>query len=294
MTRKKKKFTIFDFIVYFLLIIVFIITLYPFIFVFSMSVSSLDNVLKRSVSLLPKGFWLGSYIKLFKDGEIWVSYYNTIWYTVVGTTFTVIMTSIAGYVLSFKKLVFRRTLNLFFIITMYLSGGMIPSYLLVKALGMYNTRWAMVIPGVVMAYYIILARTFFESIPESLSESAAIDGAGMWTILLKIYLPLSKPIIAVLALYYAIFFWNNYFTALMYISDDKLKPLTLYLRRVLIQYSTSLQRNAAADASMAMNAGYNIQIKYACIIVAVIPIIMVYPYIQKYFVKGVMIGSVKG
>lgn len=291
---RRKKFTVFDFIVYFLLILVFIITLYPFIFVFSMSVSSLDNVLRRSVSFLPKGFWLGSYIKLFKDGEIWVSYYNTIWYTVVGTAFTVIMTSIAGYVLSFKKLVFRRTLNLFFIVTMYISGGMIPSYLLVKALGMYNTRWAMVIPGVVMAYYIILARTFFESIPESLSESAAIDGAGMWTILLKIYLPLSKPIIAVLALYYAIFFWNNYFTALMYINDDKLKPLTLYLRRVLIQYSTSLQRNAAADASMAMNAGYNIQIKYACIIVAVIPIIMVYPYIQKYFVKGVMIGSVKG
>lgn len=268
------------------------ITLYPFVYVFSMSISSLENVLNGSVWLLPKGFSLDSYKLVFENPEVWTSYYNTIWYVTVGTMINVSMTILAAYPLSRPGFFLKKYILILIAFTMFFGGGLIPTFLLVNELGLYNTRWAIVIPGAVSAFLIIVARTFFQSISEGLHESARMDGASEYRILANIYLPLSKPILAVLTIFYAVAHWNSFFSALIYLPERGLQPMQLFLMRVLVQNSQDILNDPAMmDAVERMN--FAAQLKYAVTIVVVTPILMIYPFLQKYFVKGVMIGSIK-
>jgi putative aldouronate transport system permease protein len=269
-----------------------IITLYPFVYVLSMSISDPIAVISQSVWLWPKGFSLGSYRMVFENPEVFRAYLNTIWYVVVGTGINVVMTILAAYPLSRPHFVLRGPFMLFIAFTMFFSGGLIPLFILIRQLGLYNTRWAVILPVAVQAWYIIIARTFFTSnIPESLHESARLDGAGEGAILLRIILPLSTPIVAVLALFYAVGHWNSYFYAMIFLPNKNLQPLQLYLVRVLTQFSEELVGQLGPGIE---RTSYAQQLKFAVIIVAILPIICVYPFLQKYFVQGVMIGAIKG
>lgn len=266
------------------------ITAYPLIYVFSMSISAPEAVIANTVTLLPKGFSLKAYEIVFKNSEIWRSYYNTVWYTVVGTTFSTVLTLMAAYPLSRKQFFLRKQLSFFFSVSMFLAGSMVPMYILINRLGLYNTRWAIVLPVGAAPYYIIVARTFLSGIPDSLYESAKIDGASEFTILRKIFIPLSKPIVAVLVIYYAVQQWNGYFTSMIYLPGRKdLQPLQVYLMKILIN-NESVGSQSISSASQSM---ISLQLKYVVIVVALIPILCVYPFLQKYFIKGMMIGAVK-
>lgn len=227
---------------------------------------------------------------VFKNKDIWLSYYNTVIYTVGGTAVSVLLTMLAAYPLSRRQFFLRRPLSLFFSISMFFTGTLVPMYLLINRLGLYNTRMAIILPTGAAAYYIIMARTFLSTIPESLYESAKIDGAGEFKILWKIFVPLSKPIVAVLVLYYAVQQWNSYFNAMVYLPNKNLQPLQLYLMKVLINNESAASGGAIGSASMSM---ISLQLKYVVIVVALIPILCVYPFLQKYFTKGMMIGAVK-
>ena len=268
-----------------------IITLYPFIYVISMSISNPYNVIAQTIWLFPKGFSLKAYGIIVTDVWLWRSYYNTLWYTAVGTLINITLTVITSYPLSRPRFSIRKPLMFFIAFTMFFGGGIIPLFILVNKLGIYNTRWAMVLPTAVSAWYIIIARTFFMStIPESLHESATLDGANEATILIRIVLPLSKPIVAVLILFYAVGHWNAYFYAMLFLPSKNLQPLQLYLMNTLVQSTGGLE----SLADMSDRSSLFIQLKYVVIVVSILPIICVYPFIQKYFVKGVMIGAIKG
>jgi putative aldouronate transport system permease protein len=266
-------------------------TLYPFIYVLSMSFSDQAHVIKRDVFLLPKGFTLSAYKSIMTNKYVWSSYYNTIWYTVVGTIVNVVMTVLAAYPLSRTTFVFRRFISLMITFTMFVSGGMIPFFIILTSLKLYNTRWALIIPFAVSAWNIIIARSFYETLPESLAESAKIDGANDIRILVKIMLPLSMPILAVISLFSAVGYWNTYFWAMVLLPNASLQPLQIYLYKLLIVLRQDLVSGLQIGVNRAAQAE---QMKYAAIIVTVLPILFIYPFLQKYFVQGVMIGSIKG
>lgn len=271
-------------VIYVLCVLAGVVTLYPFVYVFSMSISSAEHVLAQTVRLLPRGLSLSSYRTIFRTSEVWTAYGNTIWYTVVGTVVNIVLTICVAYPLSRKNFVLRKPLTFFIAFTMFFSGGLIPLFILVRNLGMHDTRLALVLPKAVIAYYVIIARTFFQhNIPESLNESAEIDGANDLRIIWSLVLPLSQPIIAVLH-------WNSYFHAMIFLPSLELQPLQLYLVRVLVAASPEMM--LGVEGTERTVAG--IQLKYAVIIVAVLPIICVYPFLQRHFVKGVMIGAIKG
>jgi putative aldouronate transport system permease protein len=274
-----------------ILLLAVIATLYPFIYVLSMSISDPFEVLNKTVFLWPKGFSLGSYQVLLENKSIWQSYMNTLWYTAVGTAISLVMTVLIAYPLSKGTFLLRGPLMVFITITMFFGGGMIPSFILVSQLHLYNTRWAIVLPVAISTWNTIIARTYFQGLPESLSESARIDGANDFRILASIVIPLSMPIIAVLTLFYAVGQWNSYFPALLYLADPKLHPLQLFLMRVLIQMRYELATALQVGVFRAVQVE---QLKYATIVVTVLPILCIYPFIQKYFVKGVLIGALKG
>lgn len=282
-----------DIVVYLGVLFAFIITLYPFVFVLSMSVSDPVAVARRDVFLFPKGFSLSAYRTVLSDPTVLRSYYNTIWYTGVGTALNLVFTVMAAYPLSKRNFSARRILMFLFVLTMFFSGGLIPLFVLVVKLGLYGTRWAIVIPTAIATFNLIICRTFFQTLPEELFECARIEGAGEWRIVWKIVLPLSKPIIAVMVLFYGISHWNSFFPALLYLPKSDLQPIQLYLRRVLIQASPeAVQQFETGEGGMGIMA--MVQIKFAVMIVAVLPIILLYPFLQKYFVKGVLIGALKG
>lgn len=268
-----------------------LVTLYPLIYVFSMSISAQEYVLRQEVWFLPKGFSLASYKLVFENQQIWTAYRNTLWYTTVGTIVNVLLTLLGAYALSRRQFFVRRQLSFLITFTMFFTGGMIPLFILINNIGLYDTRWAMILPTAVGAWYLIIAQSFFASLPESLEESAKLDGANDFVVFLRIALPVSKPIIAVLILYYAVGHWNSYFNAMLYLPSVDLQPLQMYLMKILTQASTELAGNMSAGIERD-----NIveQLKYATIIVAVLPVLCVYPFLQKYFVKGVMVGAVKG
>lgn len=268
-----------------------LVTLYPLIYVFSMSISAQEYVLRQEVWFLPKGFSLASYKLVFENQQIWTAYRNTLWYTTVGTVVNVLLTLLGAYALSRRQFFARRQLSFLITFTMFFTGGMIPLFILINNIGLYDTRWAMILPTAVGAWYLIIAQSFFASLPESLEESAKLDGANDFVVFLRIALPVSKPIIAVLILYYAVGHWNSYFNAMLYLPSVDLQPLQMYLMKILTQASTELAGNMSAGIERD-----NIveQLKYATIIVAVLPVLCVYPFLQKYFVKGVMVGAVKG
>lgn len=271
----------------------FVVTLYPFVYVLSMSISDPVAVVRREVFLLPKGFSLAAYRTVLNDPIVLRSYYNTIWYTGVGTALNLVFTVMAAYPLSKRNFSARRVLMFLFVFTMFFSGGLIPLFVLVAKLGLYGTRWSIVLPTVIATFNLIICRTFFQTLPEDLFECARIEGAGEWRIVHKIVLPLSKPIIAVLVLFYGVTHWNSFFWALLFLPTADLHPIQIYLRRVLIQASPEavqqFETGEAGEGVMAM-----VQIKFAVMIVAVLPILLLYPFLQKYFVKGMLIGALKG
>ena len=279
-------------LVYVISIFAFIITLYPFLYILSVSISDAQAVYAGEVFLLPKDITFAGYEQVLTEEGLWTAYGNTIFYTVVGTICNIVATCIAAYPLSRKEMIGRRFFNFMIVFTMYFSGGLIPSYLLITNLGFYNTRWVMIIPGLVSTYNIMVCRSAFASIPNEVMECAQIDGANDWQIFRSIAVRLITPTIAVLILYYAVGHWNNFFTALLYISDQELMPLQVLLRRVLIQASSELM--GGSNASAENQSAASLQIRYVTIIVTTLPILAIYPFLQKYFVKGVMLGAVKG
>jgi len=274
----------------FFVIFVIIVTLYPFIFIASASISEPGAVTRMEVWLLPKGINFSSYDRVLKDEQLWVTYRNTLWYVVVGTTINLIMTTLLAYPLSRRRFQGRRILMIAITFTMFFSGGMVPLFILVRSLHMINTRWALVIPSAISTYYLIITRTFFEGIPESMHEMATIDGAGEFRIFFQMFLPLSMPILATLILFYAVGHWNAYFNAMLYLSKENLYPLQIFLRKILLMYEANdLVLDIQVD-----RRDISRTIRYATIIISTLPIICVYPFVQKYFVKGVMIGAIKG
>lgn len=267
-----------------------LITLYPFWYVLVVSISEPYAVMRGDTMLLPRGIYFDSYKTVFIYPGIWLAYFNTIFYTTVGTAVSVFLTAMAAYPLSRKKFIFKRFFLFLITFTMFFSGGLIPTYYVVQHLHMINTRWALIIPGAIATWYVIIFKTFFMGIPDSLEESAKIDGASDLWILFKIILPLSKPVIAIIGLYYAVGNWNSFFSALIYLNDNELYPLQIILQQIIIQNDT----NRTVLSTSEIKEGFSTSVKYAAIIVTVLPILAVYPFIQKYFVKGVLIGSIKG
>lgn len=283
---------IFDFCNYLILGLLVIITLYPCYYVLVASVSDPVKAFSSNGLLLyPKGFSLGSYLEVLKNEQIWIGYKNTIFYVAAGGLLSVFLTVTAAFGLTRKGLPGKNLLMFLIMFTMYFSGGLIPTYLVVKGVGLLDSPLSMILVNAVATYNLIITISYFRNMPESLEEAAKIDGADDYTVLFKIMVPLAKPIIAVISLYYMVAIWNNFMTALLYLNDRKLFPLQMILREILIQNNTSqLAAVGAADDSQAFSEN----LKYATIVVSTIPILCVYPFIQKYFVKGVMIGAVKG
>ncbi|MDR0267412.1 carbohydrate ABC transporter permease [Paenibacillus sp.] len=285
---------IFNVMIYIILSLVTVIVLYPLVFVFSASFSDPQTVLRGEMLLWPKGINLNSYAKIFQNHDILTGFANTILYTAVGTLLNLVMTVMAAYPLSRKDLVGRNWIMALFVFTMFFGGGLIPTYLLIKNLGMLNTFWVMIIPGAVSIWNIIIMRTFFQqSIPYELQEAATIDGCSNIQILTRIILPLSMPIIAVMILFYAVGHWNSFFSALLYLSDKNKYPLQLILREILIQGQTNDMVKMSTESAIKQQRDVE-GIKYAVLVVANIPMLILYPFLQRYFVKGVMIGAIKG
>ncbi|MED4890041.1 carbohydrate ABC transporter permease [Lysinibacillus fusiformis] len=289
-SKGDRAFTIFNYI---FLAIVAVVVLYPLIFVLSASLSNPEYVISGDLWLWPKEFTMEAYEKVFQNPDIINGFINTLKYTFFGTLLNIVMTICAAYPLSRRNLKGKGFIMAFMVFTMFFSGGLIPTYLLIRDLGMINTFWVMIIPNAVAVWNIIIMRTFFQSIPYELEESAMIDGAGNFRILWSIVLPLSLPVMAVMVLFYAVGHWNSYFQALIYLQDQDKFPLQLILRQILIQGQADDMIKATSESFLAQKLSVE-GLKYAVLIVANLPMLMLYPFLQRYFVKGVMIGSLKG
>lgn len=285
---------VFDTVSTILLVGALLVVLYPLYFVLIASVSDATSISTGRVILLPQNVsWVG-YQRILQDTRIWSGYCNSIIYTLGSTLIGVITTVMAGYSFSRSDLVGRKALMLIYVFTMYFSGGLIPTYLVVKQLGLISSPWIVILLGSVSVYNIIIARSFFSnSIPPELFEAASIDGCGNGRFFLSIVVPLSKAIIAVLALYYAVAQWNGYFNALVYLNKQEQYPLQLILREILISSQMVHADVTDLDAIQEMQR-IAATVKYGVIVVASVPMLAIYPLVQKYFIKGVMIGSVKG
>lgn len=292
--KRTKEDKIFDAINITLLSFLLLAVLYPLYFIIIASISNPDRIFAGDVWLFPKEITFEGYIRIFQDGKIWTGYKNTIIYTVLGTALNILLTLTAAYALSRKDFYGRTFFMVMFVFTMFFSGGLIPTYLVVRDLGMVNTMWALIIPKAVAVWNIIVARTFFQStVPDEMLEAAKMDGCSNTKFFLKIVLPLSKPVIAVMVLFYAVGHWNSYFDALIYLNDESLYPLQMILRNILIQNEAASSMVGNIDSFAAQQRIAEL-IKYGVIIVGSLPLLIVYPFIQKYFVHGVMIGGIKG
>lgn len=279
-------------IFYIIAIVMIILVLYPLWFVIIASFSNPADVASGKVWLWPETIDFRGYVELFKQDEIWRSYGNTILYTVVGTLFGLAVNLPAGYAMSRPDLAGKKWINLFYMIPMFVNGGLVPTYFVVRGFGLYDTFWAMIIPFSVSTYNIIVVRTFFKnSLPESLWEAAQLDGCGTIRYFFQFALPLSKAVIAVVALWTAVGIWNQWFNALIYIQNENLIPLQLLLRRILITNQSLL---GAATGTMAQELRQlSDMMRYASIVISTLPIMCLYPFLQKYFNQGVMVGAVK-
>lgn len=297
MVRYKKTAGDWAFDVFIALFILFVltVTLYPLIYIFSMAISDPIAAARGQVYLLPKGFDLTAIKKVLADTSIWTYYYNTLWYTLVGTVLGILATSLAAFPLARKEFRYRGFFMKMIMVTMFFGGGLIPTYIVVaKFLNLYNSRWAIILPGLTSAWNIIVARTYFQSLPEEIVESARLDGASEFRIFAQLVMPLSKPILGVLALYYAVGYWNSYFSAMIYLSKKELQPLALYIKSVVVQ--NSLESIAGSATAIDMNASAMLsalQIKYAVIVIAVLPMLLIYPLISGNLEKGLMVGAIK-
>ncbi len=276
-----------------LMILLMVACLYPLLYVLFASLSDSDKLLANTGLLLkPIGFNLSAYSAVAKNHMIYDGYKNTLFILIVGVSINIFMTSLAAYFLSRRKhIMFKNFIMGMMLFTMFFNGGMIPTYITVKNLGLYNSLFALILPGAINTYNLIIMRTSFMSIPQSLEEAAYLDGARHISVLINVVIPLSKAIMAVMVLYYGVALWNSWFPASIYLNDRSKYPLQLILREILLQNDVS---NMAQGQGAAESYSIGESIKYAVVIVATVPILCVYPFLQKYFVKGVMIGAVKG
>ncbi|WP_235886177.1 carbohydrate ABC transporter permease [Paenibacillus cymbidii] len=283
--RKWSPFAVFNTIV---LLFVVVVTLYPFLHMIAVSLSANTAVMKGSVSLIPKGFQVDMYRIVLNDPRIASGYRNTLIYVTLGTTISLLVTALGAYALSRRTFLFRRGFMLIIIFTILFSGGMIPTFLVVNELGLVNTMWAMILPGAVSTWNLIIMRTFFEQLPVEMIEAGKIDGLHDLSLFVRIVLPVSKPILATIGLFYAVGIWNNFYSALLYLRDSELYPLQLILRNMVVVPDNIVSQGMGSELVIEES------LKYATILVSTLPILLVYPFLQKYFVKGALIGSVKG
>lgn len=289
--KDRKTTKLFDIILYILFGILALITIYPFYNVFIVSFSNTKASVEHSPYILPYVFDLEGYKAIMNDVFFFKSLIVTIFVTVVGGTLNMVFSIIAAYVLSRRGLIGRKFLLSLILFTMFFSGGMIPTYLVISDFKLVDNVFSMILPTMLNTYYVIIMKNYFASLPIGLSEAASIDGANALTILLRIYLPISKPFMATFALFYAVERWNGWWSAFLYISNKNIKPLQIYLREVLVNFNTQLATQAQ---SMLTQEKIFIQsVQMAAIVVTMLPILCLYPFLQKYFVSGIMIGSIK-
>lgn len=289
--KRKKSFSelLFDATNILITTIAAIISLYPFLYVVFASFSNPTRLVEHSgVLLRPAGFSLDGYKAVLENKEIYIGYMNTIFYVVVGTTLSVIVTAVFAYPLSHPRVKYKGFLNKFIVVTLFFSGGMIPSYMIVKSLGMLDTRWSVIVPNLLATYNVLIMKTAYTSVPTSLEESARLDGANEFQSFWHVILPNVKATLAIMVLYYGVAMWNSWFGAMIYIKDRSLFPLQLFLREILIKSSTQEMNQVIKSNSFLEEV-----VKHATTVVATVPILLIYPFIQKYFVHGVMIGAVK-
>ena len=293
--KRAKGDLVFDTINTLLLVLVMLVVLYPLYFIVIASFSDPLEVLSGHVVFFPKKVSLEAYKMVFRDAQILTGYRNTIFYTLLGTAVNIVLTVLAAYPLSRRDLAGRKFFTVMLAVTMFFSGGLIPTYLMVSnTLHLLDTIWAMILPGAISVWNVIIVRTYFQtSIPPELSEAAMVDGCSDFMLLAKVILPLSMPVLAVMVLFYGVAHWNSFFNALIYLNDKALYQLQLILRSILVQNTMSEDMLAEVD-SLANRQVMAETIKYALIVVASAPIIAVYPFLQKYFVKGIMVGAIKG
>lgn len=289
-----------DAVLYIVIGVIALITLFPFIYIISASISNPMEVTAGNVWFLPIGFSLKSYERVFTSASIWRSFANSVFFTVTITVLNVLNSMMVGYALCKSRLVFRKGVVMFILIPMYFSGGLIPSFIIMSKLGLYNNLGSIILPNILSIWNIILARTYVAGLPSSLKEAAIIDGAGEFKVFTSIIIPLSKPIIAVLALYTALATWNSWFNFMIYIPRlTDWQPLQIFLTKVLIwgNLNATLALGTNADPELIKNkllmAAVSSQLKYAVMVISTVPIMLVYPFVQKYFIQGVMLGSLK-
>ena len=290
---KKRKISLFDVILYLVFGLIALITIYPF---YNVLIVSLANTLASatySPYLYPHVFDLTGYKTIMSDTYFYRSLGTTLFVTIVGTTLNMVFSVTAAYVLSRKRLIGRKFFLSAILFTMLFSGGLIPTYLVVSGLGLDNSIWSMIFPSMISTYYLIIMKNYFVSLPASLEEAARIDGANEFVVMTRIFIPISKPFMATFLLFYAVERWNEWWNAYLYISDKNIKPLQIYLRDVLVNFNSQLATQAQSMMS-SHNKVFVQSIQMATIIITMLPILCVYPFVQKYFVKGVMVGSVKG
>lgn len=285
-----KKIYLFDVIKVAILLLLAFLTIYPMYYILIISVSSGTAIAAGTISFWPKGVTLEAYKMVFKNGDIWRAYLNTILYTGVGTLINLVCSAMCAYPLSRPHFYGRRFFTFMITLTMFISGGLIPLYLVVNNLRLIDTIWAIVLPPAISTYNMIIMRTFFNTIPDSLQESAYLDGANDIHILCKIILPLSKPIMATMTLFYGVQHWNSYFSSILYLNTKTKYPVQVILRDIVIAGEFSDQGGAVSQSINVISTNY----KYAVIIISMIPILCIYPLLQRHFAKGVMIGAVKG
>lgn len=284
-----------DIVIALLLAAILLAVIYPLWFIVVASLSDQGAVSSGRVTLWPVGFTLAGYQRVFQDARIWTGYGNTVLYAVLGTALNLVVTMPAAFALSRLEFKPRRVLLFLFTFTMYFAGGLIPNYLLYKQLGLLNSMWVFILPGALSVWNLIIARSFFEtSIPEDLHDAARIDGLGYFDYFMKIVIPLSSAIIAVIGLYYFVGHWNDYFTGLIYIRQEAKEPLQNVLQSILLANQTNQMGTGNGGQNVLQQQQLADQIKYGVIIVSTLPLLIIYPFLQKYFNKGVMIGAVKG
>ncbi|UZN05389.1 carbohydrate ABC transporter permease [Cellulomonas sp. S1-8] len=266
--------------------------LYPFVTVLAQSFSSAGAVKAGMVNVWPVGFNLTTYQVVIANDLFWSSYRNTVVYTLVGTTIAMVLTTLLAYVLARRALRGRNVLIGIAVFTMFFNGGLIPNYVLIQTLGLKNTMWAVVLPGAISVFNLLVMKSFFENMPSELEEAAQIDGLGWWGIFRRIVMPLSKAVIATMILFYSVAIWNDWFAAFLYLDKQELFPVTLYLRNMIAGASSTASQGAAASGSSTSEIAANIQA--VTMVLTIIPVLCIYPFVQRYFVSGIMLGSVKG
>lgn len=293
MYREKLTDKIFNVINITFMILIMVVTLYPMIYLISKSLSSVEYVKANMVYLFPKGLNLSAYKEVMDNHLFLNSYKNTIIYTTLGTAINLIMTTSMAFCLSRKDLVFRKSITFIVVFTMFFGGGLIPNFLLIKWLGLHNSIWALLLPGAISTYNMIIVRTYMQGIPEEIVESVRIDGGNDLQIFTRIIIPLSIPVIATIGLFYAVGHWNSYFNAMIYLNDKIKYPLQLILKEMIVEQDMQGMSSGAFDIVNEQPPSSEMLVA-ASIVVSLIPVLIAYPFIQRYFVKGVMIGSVKG